>query len=43
MHIKTTMALRRVSAPITPIVKSIPLKIKYRTGGTDGIAINPPN
>ncbi len=28
MHMKTTIALRRVNTPITPIVKSIPLNIR---------------
>jgi hypothetical protein len=39
MHMKTTIALRRVKAPITPMVKSIPLRMRYKAGGTDGIVI----
>ena len=33
------IAFRRVRAPITPIVKRIPLRIRKRTGGTPGIVI----
>jgi hypothetical protein len=40
MHMKTTIAFRRVRAPITPMVKSIPLKTKKHSGGMDGIVIN---
>src|SRR4030067_3772461 len=39
MQMKTTIAFLRVKAPITPMVKSIPLKIRYKTGGTGGIVI----
>ena len=40
MHMKTTIALRRVKAPITPMVKRIPLRTRYKAGGTDGMVIS---
>jgi hypothetical protein len=40
IHIKTTMAFRRVNAPITPIVKSMALRIRYKAGGTAGITMD---